>query len=54
VPYLFCTGYDTLATDQRGGDRPVVHKPTNMRILIEEVRQLCCGTFPDPGQKKAA
>lgn len=54
IPYLFCTGYDAVAADKLGGERPVVHKPTNMRLLIDEVRSLCCGPFPDPGHKKAA
>lgn len=54
IPYLFCTGYDAVAADRRGGDHPIVHKPTNMRILIDEVRKLCCGAFPDPGERQAA
>lgn len=54
IPYLFCTGYDGLASDQRHGQHPIVQKPTNLRLLIEEVRQLCCGPTNGPGTRQAA
>lgn len=53
IPYLFCTGYDAAESDKLYGNHPVVHKPTNLRELIEEVRNLCCETTPPPTQRAA-
>lgn len=54
IPYLFCTGYEAADADRRYAQHPIVHKPTNLRILVEEVRNLCCGTSPVPDGRKAA
>jgi len=54
IPYLFCTGYEAPDSDKRYGQYPIIHKPANLRILIEEVRNLCCGISPDPDKRRAA
>lgn len=54
IPYLFCTGYDGLEPDKRHGEHPIVQKPTNLRLLIESVRVLCCDMPPGPGDRRAA
>lgn len=54
IPYLFCTGYDGLEPDKRHGEHPIVQKPTNLRLLIESVRVLCCDMPPGPGNRRAA
>jgi len=53
IPYLFCTGYATVA-DERHGGRPVVHKPANMRLLVDEVHRLCGTGGATPTGRHAA
>lgn len=43
IPLLFCTGYETPNDDGRYQNCPVVRKPTNLRILAEEVYHLAAG-----------
>lgn len=40
VPYLFCTGYETVDDNENYRDSPIVQKPTNLRILTDELRHL--------------
>jgi PAS domain S-box-containing protein len=54
IPYLFCTGYESPDEDERYRHSPIVQKPTNLRVLIEEVRKLIGGDHPQPGTREAA
>lgn len=54
IPYLFCTGYETLTGDDRHSDSRIVHKPTNLNVLIKALDQLISGDEPDPGRLAAA
>lgn len=54
IPYIFCTGYEAPDADRRYAQHAIVHKPTNLRILVEEVRNLCCGTPTGPESRRSA
>jgi len=54
IPYIFCTGYETPDEDQRYSHVKIVHKPTNLPILIAEVQQLLGGSGSDPDHREAA
>lgn len=54
IPYLFCTGHETVEGDERHCHSPIVHKPANLRLLLDELKQLAGNHSPDPEHHKAA
>ena len=46
IPILFCTGYESPDHEGRYQGCPVIRKPTNMRLLAEEVQHLSTGSSP--------
>jgi len=43
VPILFCTGYETPDHGDRYRFCPTIRKPTNLKVLTEELRRLIAG-----------
>ena len=46
IPFVFCTGYETTASDQRYSRSPIVHKPANLQTLVEQVRLIGSSSPP--------
>ena len=54
IPFIFCTGYETTARDERYSRAPIVHKPTNLHTLIEQVGLMAKGATPTTDCCRAA
>jgi len=40
VPFVFCTGYEQLAENEKYSNCPILRKPVDMHLLVDELRGL--------------